>query len=364
MPFIYGRIRENNLPVSKNWCTRVTIDKQIATSRLGFLHCGTLQCLCYRFWLQMRTSPLASAHSLAQLHGRLRLIQPYLHCPTLWVTPRQDSCQPAFEALAEGPCFSRYLVRTSAVSHVPSLHCPVLHQASLEWHRYWPPLQLYYRLITNGPLVGAALLLQLDGQSDEMRTGRTGRIIKILSECYPPEIAYAHVSRTPVSYRPHCCPSAQAEAMESTGSSSKWSRGVSGEGNIIHSSWGSSTCTGAWVRPKALSVMPWNGHLASTWLWLPASKRSPCGQLLLEGTSAMWTWDICCLWTQGLETDWDPSQLSALTKKNGTLALPVKCSMSWGRHHHRHLWATGLFNTNGASFSTDKLFSFSSLSGK
>lgn len=151
----------------------MTIDKQIATSRLDFVLCGTLLCLCCRFWFQMRTSPLASARSLAQLHDRLRLIQPYLYCLTLWVTLRHDPCQPAFEALVEGPCLSRYLVLTSVVSHVPYFHCPVQHWVALAWHDIDTDLACSftnYRLITKRPLVGAALLLQgtaqLDGQSD------------------------------------------------------------------------------------------------------------------------------------------------------------------------------------------------------
>lgn len=55
---------------------------------------------------------------------------------------------------------------------------------------------------------------------------------------------------------------------------------------------------------------------------------------------------------------------SITNRKNGILALPVKCLVSWGRQHPRHPWATGLFNKNEASFPTDKCFSFSSLSGK
>lgn len=115
MPLIYGRIRRKNLPISKNWCVKMTIDKQIVTSRLDILHCGILQ--CYRFWLQMRISPLASAHSLAQLHNRLRVIWPYLHCPTLRATPRHDPCQTAFEALVE-----EALVMSFKMS-CPDIHC-------------------------------------------------------------------------------------------------------------------------------------------------------------------------------------------------------------------------------------------------
>lgn len=79
---------------------------------------------------------------------------------------------------------------------------------------------------------------------------------------------------------------------------------------------------GAEARPRAGSVMTWNGQLAlawaTTWLWLPPSKKCACGQLLLEGTPAIWGRATRCLLAPGSRGRLGSITPPSTERQNGT----------------------------------------------
>lgn len=251
----------------------------------------------------MKTSPLAAAHSLAQLQNRLRLILPYLHCPTLGVTSRYDPCQPAFEALLEEPYLSRCLVLTSVVSHVPYFHCPVQHQVTLALCRYWALLQLYMLLPHNKYAFSGSC------------TAPPGRISARWAEWLDEDWKDAILQELPVLTcqghllvtDPTAAPLCRLRLWRALGSVQNGTEGSQREAMSSTAIEDHHDTTHAGVRLKVLSVMPRNG------IWLLHDRdfqsANPWRQPPLGGTSAVWTQDTCCLWTQGVGVVWDPSAL-------------------------------------------------------
>lgn len=82
-----------------------------------------------------------------------------------------------------------------------------------------------------------------------------------------------------------------------------------------------TTHAGEQVRLKALSVMPWNGHLATAWLGFQPPWRVPVDSFFLWAPQQ---------YGHLMPLDSGPGEsLGSITdRKNGTLALPVKCLVS------------------------------------